>query len=51
MKHIKNLSLTAIPIYYYGCVWLFNHISAWLGIGVAIVGTYFLFNHLFNKKK
>ncbi len=47
MKYV--ISILACLAALYGCVWLFNHVDAWIGIGsgiVWVVGTFYLFTNL-----
>lgn len=39
-----------IIAFIYGSFWTFNHIDAWLGIVVFIVGGVYLINQLLNLK-
>lgn len=51
----KNLFLKysiifiTILVYLYGSIWLFNHVNAWLGIGIFLLGVISLGNKIFNN--
>jgi len=48
---MKYLLITlAILAGLYGCVWLFNHINAWIGIFTVIFFIAFLIQQLFKTK-
>lgn len=44
-----TLKAIGIFAFYYGCIYAFNHINAWLGILAAVLFTSFLITYLFNK--
>lgn len=39
----------AIIAFFVGAIWTFNHINAWLGIILGILGTLFLIDKLVKK--
>lgn len=45
------IKVIIVLAYIYGCIWLFNHINAWLGIGAFVGLLIYLGNQLFNKIK
>jgi len=38
-------------LYLYGTVWIFNHVDAWVGIGVFVLGLYISAKLLIKKLK
>lgn len=38
-------------IYLYVTIWTFNHIDAWVGIGIFVLGIYISAKKLFKNKK
>mgnify|MGYP006989315916 CR=1 FL=1 len=54
MIYKYSLILFSILAYVYGTIWAFNHIDAWIGIALFIVGLIFLINQIskqFKNKK
>lgn len=54
MIYKYSLILLSILTYVYGTIWTFNHIDAWIGIALFIVGLIFLINQIskqFKNKK
>jgi hypothetical protein len=45
------LRIVSVPIYLYVTVWTFNHINAWVGIGVFVLGLYISAKLIFKTKK
>lgn len=41
-----GLSIMAIIAFFVGAIWTFNHINAWIGIILGILGTLFLIDKL-----
>lgn len=46
-----SFSIIGVFAYIYGCIWLFNHISGWLGIGAFVAGIIIAGQLLINKYK
>lgn len=38
-------------LWIYASIWSFNHINAWAGIGLFILGIYISANKIFNNNK
>lgn len=47
---VKNsLKIIGCLAYVYGCIYLFNHFNAWVGIALFVGGLIILAQKLFNK--
>lgn len=44
------LKLLVFLVYLYGCIWVFNHVNAWLSFGMVAAMIYFLLNQTKQKK-
>lgn len=44
-------TVLAVLIYLYSTVWIFNHIDAWVGIGVFVLGLFISAKLIFKNKK
>lgn len=45
------LKIVLAVIYLYMTIWIFNHVNAWVGIGVFVLGLYISAKLLFKIKK
>lgn len=46
MRHV--ITFLIVLIYGYGCIWVFNHVNAWLSFAALFVGVlafYYIFLH------
>lgn len=46
MVYKLSLMVVAIFAYLYGSIWAFNHLNAWIGIGMGVLGGVFLLNQI-----
>lgn len=49
MKYVNYLIIILMILFV--SIWSFNHINAWIGIGIAFLTGYFLVSKLFNLSK
>ena len=51
MFYKTALKIIATILYFGGCGLLFNHVEAWLGIGMTVLGIVFILNYFIQKIK
>jgi hypothetical protein len=45
------LTFIVVALWIFASVWCFNHINAWIGIGVFILGIYISVKQIFKPSK
>lgn len=45
------LKLLVFLVYLYGCIWVFNHVNAWLSFGMVAAMIYFFIKPNKTKEK
>jgi len=45
------MTFIIVVLWIFASIWCFNHINAWIGIGLFILGTYISTKQIFNNNK